>query len=403
MEDRTGETEKKTFRGPDGKASHWVGRHRGDGAIRRNRKFQRASDRRKEALQKRGGMNRRRLLRYYATIFSVLTLLIAAAFFAPQILFHVQDAILCRDTVLTQQESLNVEALSTTYEQSLEKRMQNYAEGLAEGDMFYVTSQSLVLTSEVREYVYSDRGLFSEAVNSFATVGLLPWYIFEADYTILQWKQYVIYSDDFAKGVNFILWYVEMQDPNGVVVKFLGDAEDGTVYALRTESNRYSNAVVDGTVVAGERKNYIDEICWNERAPLEIWGTLAYQYKCLDESEMKDFYIMVDEYGWIGGGMNTMNNADAYGYIEEDQDLAEREALMQEALAIHEEWEPLQKKIRYYRDGDYAIDFQMTYGEARLDILLEISDGEDEAVYVYGYPDIRIGIRQIYEMIPEFA
>ena len=151
MEDRTGETEKRTFRGPDGKASHNVGGHRGDEAARGGRKFRRASDRGKEALQKRGGMNRRRLLRYYAAIFSVLALLIAAAFFAPQILFHVQDAILCRDTVLTQQESLNVETLSTTYEQSLEKRMQNYAEGLAEGDMFYVTAQDLALTGEVRE------------------------------------------------------------------------------------------------------------------------------------------------------------------------------------------------------------------------------------------------------------
>lgn len=399
MEDRTGETEKRTFRGPEGKASHNVGGHRGDEAARGGRKFRRASDRGKEALQKRGGMNRRRLLRYYAVIFSVLALLIAAAFFAPQILFHVQDAILCRDTVLTQQESLNVETLSTTYEQSLEKRMQNYAEGLAEGDMFYVTAQDLALTGEVREYVYSDRGLFSEAVNNFASIGLLPWYIWEADYTVLRWKQYVIYSDDFAKGVNFILWYVEMKDPNGVVVKLLGDAEDGTIYALRTESDKYSNPAVDGAVEAGERKNYIDEICGSKRTPLEIWGTLAYQYKCLDQSEMKDFYIMLDEYGWIGGGMNTMN--EDYGYTEED--LAEREALMQEALAMHEDWEPLQKKIRYYRDGDYSIDFQMTYGEARLDILLEIPDGEDEAVYVYGYPDIRIGIRQIYEMIPEFA
>ena len=399
MEDRTGETEKRTFRGPEGKASHNVGGHRGDEAARGGRQTCRASDRGKEALQKRGGMNRRRLLRYYAVIFSVLALLIAAAFFAPQILFHVQDAILCRDTVLTQQESLNVETLSTTYEQSLEKRMQNYAEGLAEGDMFYVTAQDLALTGEVREYVYSDRGLFSEAVNNFASIGLLPWYIWEADYTVLRWKQYVIYSDDFAKGVNFILWYVEMKDPNGVVVKLLGDAEDGTIYALRTESDKYSNPAVDGAVEAGERKNYIDEICGSKRTPLEIWGTLAYQYKCLDQSEMKDFYIMLDEYGWIGGGMNTMN--EDYGYTEED--LAEREALMQEALAMHEEWEPLQKKIRYYRDGDYSIDFQMTYGEARLDILLEIPDGEDEAVYVYGYPDIRIGIRQIYEMIPEFA
>ena len=342
MEDRTGETEKRTFRGPDGKASHNVGGHRGDEAARGGRKFRRASDRGKEALQKRGGMNRRRLLRYYAAIFSVLALLIAAAFFAPQILFHVQDAILCRDTVLTQQESLNVETLSTTYEQSLEKRMQNYAEGLAEGDMFYVTAQDLALTGEVREYVYSDRGLFSEAVNNFASIGLLPWYIWEADYTVLRWKQYVIYSDDFAKGVNFILWYVEMKDSNGVVVKLLGDAEDGTVYALRTESDQYSNPAVYGAVETGERKNYIDEICGSKRTPLEIWGTLAYQYKCLDESEMKDFYIMLDEYGWIGGGMNTM--PEDYGYTEED--LAEGEALMQEALAMHEEWEPLQKKIR---------------------------------------------------------
>ena len=43
-------------------------------------------------------------------------------------------------------------------------------EGLGEGDTFYTTSQSLALTSEVREYVYSDRG------PSFGTVSsCLPW------------------------------------------------------------------------------------------------------------------------------------------------------------------------------------------------------------------------------------
>ena len=231
------------------------------------------ADRRKP-FQKRRGLNRRRQVRYYAAIFSVLALLIAAAFFAPQILFQVQDAILCRDTVLTQQESLNVDTLSTTYEKSLEKRMQNFAEGLGEGDTFYTTSQSLALTSEVREYVYSDRGLFSNVVNEFAENGLLPWYIWEGDYTILRWKQYVIYSDDFAKGVNFILWYVEMQDPNGVIVKLLADAEDGTIYAIRTESNRYDDST-ESADVSIEGRNYIDEIYWSDRGPTQIWGTLA--------------------------------------------------------------------------------------------------------------------------------
>lgn len=358
------------------------------------------ADRRKP-FQKRRGLNRRRQIRYYAAIFSVLALLIAAAFFAPQILFQVQDAILCRDTVLTQQESLNVDTLSTTYEKSLEKRMQNFAEGLAEGDTFYTTSQSLALTGEVREYVYSDRGLFSNEVNEFADIGLLPWYIWEADYTILRWKQYVIYSDDFAKGVNFILWYVEMQDPVGVIVKLLADAEDGTIYAIRTESNRYDDSTEDADVSIEKRRNYIDEIYWSDRVPTRIWGTLAYCYECLDDSELKDFQIMIDEYGWTGNSMNSATNGESYGYDADD--LAAREARDKEMLAFHEGWGALQEKVRYYRDGDDAMGFQLTYGEARLDVLLTIPSTDDESVYVYGWPDIRIGIRQIYEMIPEFS
>ena len=47
--------------------------------------------------------------------------------------------------------------------------------------------------------------------------------------------------------------------------------------------------------------------------------------------------------------------------------------------------------------------FQLTYGESRLHVLLTIPPMDDKSVYVYGYQDIRIGIRQIYEMIPEFS
>ena len=35
-----------------------------------------------------------------------------------------------------------------------------------------------------------------------------------------------------------------------------------------------------------------------------------------------------------------------------------------------QEWGALQEKVRYYRDGNDAMGFQLTYGEARLDVLL---------------------------------
>ena len=110
---------------------------------------------------------------------------------------------------------------------------------------------------------------------------------------------------------------------------------------------------------------------------------------------------MVDEYGWTGNSRNSAANVESYGYDADKP--AAREAMDKEMLAFHEEWGALQEKVRYYRDGNDAMGFQLTYGEARLDVLLTIPPMDDKSVYVYGYPDIRIGIRQIYEMIPEFS
>ena len=358
----------------------------------------------KKATQKRKSVIQSRPLRYYASIFSVLALLIVAAFFAPQILFQVQDAILCKDTVLTQQESLNVEALSTTYEKSLRTRLQNYAEGRAGNRTFYTTSQDLTVTSEVREYIYSDRGLFSQQVSSFAELNMLPGYIWEQDYTILRWKQYVIYSDNFSEGVNFILWYVEMQDQNGYIVKVLSDAEDGTIYAIKTEGKNSgpggaeSQAFEVDTIVAGNR--YIDELFWNDHSATQVWGMLAYDYACLGEGEIKDFYILVEEYGWTGGYMSSNGYDERYVYDETDR--KRKDAINSEILANYEAGKMFQEKVRYYMEDHNKIIFQLPYEEAWLDVMMETSVNGESGPY-YDYPEIRIGIRQIYEMIPEFA
>ena len=74
----------------------------------------------------------------------MLGAVVLAALWIPQIIFGLQDGILCRDTTLGQKESMDVEALSTTYEKSLAQRLKSFAEGLGEGDSYYVDRKSVV-------------------------------------------------------------------------------------------------------------------------------------------------------------------------------------------------------------------------------------------------------------------
>ena len=82
---------------------------------------------RKSPGQKNTRKRGRKLLNYGVELLALI-LLIMAAFFTPQIIFQIQDRILCGDTVLWQHESINVVALSASYETSLTDRMMNFAE-----------------------------------------------------------------------------------------------------------------------------------------------------------------------------------------------------------------------------------------------------------------------------------
>ncbi|MCI9335949.1 MAG: hypothetical protein HFH93_00170 [Lachnospiraceae bacterium] len=340
---------------------------------------------------------RRKNISYYAVIVSILAVLIAAAFFAPQILFQIQDAILCKDTVLTRQESINVEALGTTYE-SLAVRMQNYAEGQSAGNTFYVTSQEVAVTSEMEDYAYSN-GIYGEMTGNMIELGLLPTYTWSVGYVITDWKQYVIYSNDFTKGVNFILWYIEMQDDNEVIFKFLVDAEDGTVYAVKTEGNR-----IPERNAAESPHNYIDNFSWRDLSATAVWIFFASMYEAIDSGETKTLDIMIGEYGWTADEL--ANNADYavdHGIIEDDIYNKEREALLYEMFSMHEEWRDVSEKVRYYVWENDTIYFLLPFGDTKLDMVIHIDDSEEASEYIYGIPDILMGIRQIYEMIPEFA
>ena len=120
----------------------------------------------KKARQKKTGNRQRKISAYTMEVF-VIAIVLVAALLIPQFIFQVQDSILCGGITLGQRESLDVETLGTTYEQSLEKRMQSFAEGLAEHESFYVTAQTLTPDETLESYLYSDLGLNHQLIMNF--------------------------------------------------------------------------------------------------------------------------------------------------------------------------------------------------------------------------------------------
>lgn len=311
----------------------------------------------------------------------VIALVVAAAFFSPKIIFRVQDRLLWGDPTLGQRENINVDSLSTTYEVSLGKRMQKYAEGLAGHQKFYLTSQELEADDTLEKFLYSEKGLYSDIILFLVNYELIPTEVWDIgySYSVTQWKQYVIYNDNYEEGVNFILWYIEMQDTDGGILRMLVDAEDSTLYGLKTE----------GSSLPGGRFGYdiLPEIIRYDGNVFETWSSLAVYYGALDET---DSAITVAEKMGISA--------------ETDNEVHDKSGLTTEELQALQA-EELRRKIEnsfgYQLETGERICFNLPYGEDYLDAIVEIKDQEMERYLLY--PDLTVGIRQIYQMIPEFA
>ena len=63
----------------------------------------------------------------------------------------------------------------------------------------------------------------------------------------------------------------------------------------------------------------------------------------------------------------------------------------------------IREMIVYKMDGEHRIDFSLPYGDFTIDAVLEIAEQDGMVWDMYGCPYLTTGIRQIYEMIPEFA
>lgn len=313
---------------------------------------------------------------YYLLSMLGLLLLVGIAFMGPQMVFQAGDYYLWQDTELSERETMDIALLTNTYEQSKKQRLKNFAEGLERGEKYYVTSKEL---SESRQES-SDAGIvakfdeldgfYQENFAWLAELELFPMDMFWAGYYINSCKQYVIYSDNYAKGVNFITWCLEIEALNGARVTLLIDSEDGVVYAMKFHGL--------------------------ERSP-----ELNPNYKFLFDNRQEE-YMSAQYY---------MGNifCHYYGAIADEDLRYVQEQIYYRDLQLKSENYSFLVDIPF---DQYSLEFdirpQENYWEGGI---IVDSDGGSEHIepvdptwsYLPRFPEFISGITEIYRLIPEFA
>lgn len=336
----------------------------------------------------------------YVTAVLCMAALVASAFYLPGAVFEAQDRRLSEDIVLEEQEAVDVARLtSSAYELSLYNRMSAFAEGLESGRTYYVSELELDVTQDMEDWLKNSAGrILEDNVFTMALMdAALLSNVFYKDLTVEKWKQYVIYSDDYAQGVNFNIWYLELaaydeedyknfsaegmtdgyKDEEEEVerVKLLMDAETYTLYGIWTshtikmsEKAAFQYAF-SGTLWNYSTRRYISVDNW--------WSILCYYYQALTVEEIETY-------------LSVMESSDLYTYTETDSDI----------IAYRESRQVLPDNMGWYFSDENHFTLLLPFEGRHLDFTARLVPDEEGAIY--WFPEVVFGIEEICQLIPEF-
>ena len=338
--------------------------------------------------------------RYGVGVLGLVTL-ITSAFFAPKLILEFQDNVRCGSVVLSEAEQMDISSFNTGYEKERYKRLFRFAEELEEGQQFYVASQEMEETAEIEDFLKSEKGLYQEKFLVWMDNSIIPANVLF--YPLRQCRQYVIYGDDFSKGMNFILWYVELGEEDSTVLKMLIDAETWEFYGICIEEPE-ENLIQNEYKVSAEGYNLRDLFnAWTEDM-LGMWYALGYYYGGLGESEI---FQIAEEYGYdaytLGFKVYGVDANIESPYINEN---SMEEEKIRRALE-NQKWEESEDKncidflFPYSRDG--KVDDQ-DISELRFRMKAEWSAKILNNKTMFFKPQkFIVGFPEIYQRIPEFS
>lgn len=305
-----------------------------------------------------------------------VTALLLCAFYLPQILFLTRDNVLCNITALSKRENVDV-LISDSYEPSLHNRMYNFAEGLARGVSYYVSEQDMEVDEELYERL---NGLGLDPIAILMDFRLINSSFMEY-FMVQQRKQYVIYSDDYTRGVNFIIWYLELVGPSGAVLEILMDAETSTIYGIKTERNSLvTDKEIDSWMYyiwGGSLGDHL--LSSGLETTSQLWLYLAMEFDSVSASELEGMYTL-----GVFEGINVVGDKNS-----SDSNMELQERIRQLAALSEGEWQ-----------DDNSLIFTLPYEEYSQTLKLQLIP--EEPWPTYRYHDVFYGIESICRMIPEF-
>lgn len=347
-----------------------------------------AYDNRKKHVHKKSAIGKTGGRMLYAAGAVGLILLLVFSFYAPQLIFGLRDKYLCRDIVREEQENTDVTLLGAAYEASLGRRMRTFSVGLERGRDYYVSSHKMPVTQEIYEILdEKDMVLYQlELIEVMMDIGIIS-YSFQNGFTVNDWKQYVIYSDEYKEGVNFIIWYLEIEGSDGKRMELLVDAEDATLYGVYAERNtvlsvdqakKWSRLVNADLFTLYEMRGVALE---------EWWYYISYYYQSISREELEKY---------IDNRSNAMQiDAEINQSYEEVVTIQYLENVWYNGGALTSP------------DSNTFI-FHLLFPGRSLDFSIRLfkderEDADDEEIIYYLYPDVYMGVDPICQMIPEFA
>lgn len=328
-------------------------------------------------------------------------LLVAAAFFGPEIVFAMQDDIRCGDVVAVNPEELDITSFNTGYETDLYKRLTRFAEGLAAGDQYYVTVQDMEVTPELTEWM-NEKKYEEDMQNLTWSLGVLPEEQMD-DYQVLRWQRCVIYGDDFAGGVNFILWYLELGIDDEPMVRLLTDGETGAIYGVRTNFESVASVQLQISErlyleFSGQYSESMWELCFSLA---ETFGgiELGELWKWMSDVDVSE-YIKTEESSEVDIGYWDWEQArDGYpeGRVWADE-IYGREELQRLLQGLS--WQA----STFESDGEIHWEFFFPYGESRLAFRMYSGGAVWSSPKLRGswFSNMTVGFPEIYERIPAF-
>lgn len=335
-----------------------------------------------------------------------LVILLIVAFATPKLIFSVQDVVRNQHVVLAAQEKTDISAFSTSYEKSLYRRLANYVDGIAEGRTYYAASQDLEDTADLEAFLTSAQtGLRQDGILLLEDLGLVPDFLSGGlSFEVKECKQYVIYGDDFAQGVNFILRYVELEWENGDSphsMKLLLDGESGAVYGLRWESEVVDHYGFDSPGISLAEEMVIDE--WYVWSLLCMFAVKIGGYG--DVLDLEDVaYAMEVRYNYEEAVSTSEANAEEIRentIWEMGQWMTEEQVQYIRDLTVSADW-------RTENEGNRLV-LEIPYGGGVLPYVVESERGAfgDDFYWHVGKQrvrcgDVTVGFPDVYRMVPEF-